>query len=362
MWHVSAGRRPACACPAHQGKLILQPRSALPLSDRTVYELLQELFALGWEWRPPPPPGKRGELGCSTVAPVRVFYCGKAPHTEYLQCLLRLEDLAALGVTVVPHLQARTVYEKLLRGEPFCPPQQRPGLTADVEPGPQLGGLGVGRRRRQQRQGQERLQWQDPDPGDSDVDGNGADGVAVAEATDTEADVGAAAAAVEESAALPLEEALAEIIDEVLVEPAQPGEPEPGERREEDLAAVAADLGPQARPAPAPGPAAPAPAADAAELVRQRPGRGAPWGVFRLTWKPSGRWGAVQAACPFHRGTDTAPQCRKTLQVREEGDEALSTVVRRLKGWCLLAPTVDRKYLHLSLPPPLVCLTLPCRP
>ena len=86
-----------------------------------------------------------------------------------------------------------------------------------------------------------------------------------------------------------------------------------------------------------------------AEAEMSRIGRGQMWGPFRLIWKFTASSRSIQATCQFHRGTHTAPLCRRTLTVREGKADV---TLLRLKAWCLAYSQFDRKYTHLAYCPP----------
>ena len=50
-----------------------------------------------------------------------------------------------------------------------------------------------------------------------------------------------------------------------------------------------------------------------------------------------------QATCPFHRGTETAPLCRKMFGGKASPDALLLMA----KAWCVAADQFERKYTHL---------------
>ena len=74
--------------------------------------------------------------------------------------------------------------------------------------------------------------------------------------------------------------------------------------------------------------------------------RGEPWGppgdpfLFSIRRKAGG-W---EGSCPFHRGTATAPSCKKLVTVRGN----LNAAKRMIKEWLLRAPDYDRKYTHMG--------------
>ena len=77
-----------------------------------------------------------------------------------------------------------------------------------------------------------------------------------------------------------------------------------------------------------------------------RAGHGEPWGCFWFVLKTSGRSRGAQVTCPFHRGTDTAPACKKFMAMRPEEEDVMC--ILRLKAWCVAAPQYDRKYKRLA--------------
>ena len=78
-----------------------------------------------------------------------------------------------------------------------------------------------------------------------------------------------------------------------------------------------------------------------AYVGRQR--RGEEWPPFHFVRKGNG-W---EATCPYHRGTDSAPRCRKNIPAAGDTDEDIYKAYLIAKEWCLLAPTHTRKYSHL---------------
>ena len=54
----------------------------------------------------------------------------------------------------------------------------------------------------------------------------------------------------------------------------------------------------------------------------------------------------MQATCPYHRGTDTAPKCRRTMAIPTK--DGLVATRKALKVWCIMGNDYDRKYVHLQ--------------
>ena len=96
-------------------------------------------------------------------------------------------------------------------------------------------------------------------------------------------------------------------------------------------------------PVPPPPPPLPAPVHE----FRRRPGRGDRWGpngLFLLTRKGN----AWAATCPYHRGTDSWPVCRKQF-----GGKASDHVLLAMaKAWCIKGPEFFRKRTHMGFEPP----------
>ena len=73
------------------------------------------------------------------------------------------------------------------------------------------------------------------------------------------------------------------------------------------------------------------------------------WSQFSFIPKPAqGRFGAWEATCPYHRGTESAPKCKKTINMTNaSGDEAVK-VHKLLQVWCLHSKHYTRKHKHLK--------------
>ena len=164
---------------------------------------------------------------------------------------------------------------------------------------------------------------------------------------------------------LDLEDALGELVDEhgpprrrppddpPLPPPPGPPEPEPPEplrspsiRNEDAPSSEEEPPAPPPAPAPAPPPppaaAPPPPRLPPAAPVVRRGGAG-PWGpdgMFRLLRKAQG-W---EARCPYHKGTATAPACKKLCTVPGNLDEA----ERLCKEWLVASTAYTRKRTHLA--------------
>ena len=78
-----------------------------------------------------------------------------------------------------------------------------------------------------------------------------------------------------------------------------------------------------------------------------------PRGMFQFIVKRSGgTTGGWQAACPFHRGTPTAPKCRKYIPAASASEEDMQHAKVSAKAWCVAGGSYDRKYKHLRHPLP----------
>ena len=102
-----------------EGRLLLEPRQALPLEDRTPWELACALLDDGWEWHPLP----RAVPARLKLAPLQpqtngpnMFFSGWEPSVSYMLALLQPARLQALGIDAVPHGQPDRVYVDLLKG------------------------------------------------------------------------------------------------------------------------------------------------------------------------------------------------------------------------------------------------------
>ena len=128
------------------GVPVLAPR-ALPLEELSAYELAVVLLEQGWVRRPLPT-NKAARLALPPYvhqdemdmedgpAPTRTFFTSSVFVSEYLRCLLQVEDLAALGVHSIYHGLERKDYQKMLGGIPCFPRVARPrrgALLPDVE-------------------------------------------------------------------------------------------------------------------------------------------------------------------------------------------------------------------------------------
>ena len=61
-----------------------------------------------------------------------------------------------------------------------------------------------------------------------------------------------------------------------------------------------------------------------------------------------------QATCPFHRGSVTAPLCRKFIPATGPGEGEMAVAKAMAKEWCLHYDRYDRKHKHLNWVPPAV--------
>ena len=75
------------------------------------------------------------------------------------------------------------------------------------------------------------------------------------------------------------------------------------------------------------------------------------WGLFRFTWSnpekrpPHGQW---HVKCPFHRLSQKTG-CTRALKAGETEDSK-DLAKRVLQGWCLQAPSHERKSSHCAIP------------
>lgn len=69
-------------------------------------------------------------------------------------------------------------------------------------------------------------------------------------------------------------------------------------------------------------------------LVRLRTGRrGLAWGHFTIIYKEfAGKYGSYEATCPYHRGTASAPRCKKTKTVAGPTQDDIDDTIMFLKA------------------------------
>ena len=355
------------------GTPVLEPRSDLALTDQTLWELMVGPLDVGWEWRPLPCESKRRlalpffEL--ETQQP-NVFYTGLCPSRLYLEALLQPQRLRDLGIQTVPHGQSEKTYENIMKGIEFKLVAPRPALTMDVEDDvlPRRGRGGHGRRGRRRGRGHagvvERaaLDGLVHDEDDHQLDGEAPDGH---EGDGDDGDV---------FGGDDLVDALEEILAAEFGPPDPPPPPSPLPL-EDEVCDVPLDPPPPMPPPFSPPNAAedqpgldldaerPVVAVHGGELAaedghanRRRTGVSESWGprgMFQFIVKRSGgTTGGWQAACPFHRGTPTAPKCRKYIPAASASEEDMQHAKVRAKAWCVAGGTYDRKYKHLRHPLP----------
>ena len=220
----------------------------------------------------------------------------------------------------------------MFEGKVFVPPRMRPPLALDVEgPNPRGHGSGGGARRRRDMQGFAIVEGLAEDADEQDDVVDGADNGAV----DDDMFAGDV-----------LEDALAEVLEEYYgseLDPPPPVPPPPSPPEE---------LPGPAEVALAPAPPPPPEGHDPEDhQPRRRQGVGEPWGangLFQLIVKRSGKSQGWQATCPFHRGTPTAPKCRKFHPASSSSEVDMQRAKATAKAWCLAALQFDRKYKHLD--------------
>ena len=304
------------------GRSVLKPRD-LPLADSTPYEMLCKLKDMGWQWRPLPQKAvDRLQLPAFVLKNIdgglrapSDFFTGLTVPTEYLQCLLDQARLAEIGIVEVPHGLTANVYKLMFEGKPYVPRRRALPLLADVGEVMAI------------------------------VDASQALGHAgdLGEAPDEDIEF-----LNEHDEYMDLEAALEELLEadlgDFMLHMPPPDAPDPA---------------PPAPPVPplAEEPLAVAPWEPAvADQIRKAPkaygvrGRtGEPWGCFWFVFKQNARHGGFQATCPFHRGTDTASQCKKFIAMQSADDK--DQCILRAKMWCLSYSRYDRKYAHLGFDP-----------
>lgn len=79
-------------------------------------------------------------------------------------------------------------------------------------------------------------------------------------------------------------------------------------------------------------------------------GRGNCFGVFRFTRKPkAGRFGSIQAECPFHKLSKKS-KCRRTVLLNGPTPQDQFDVLKSLMWWCTMASSFDRQREHIVEP------------
>ena len=289
--------------PLDKGVPILKRGSAEPIEDQSMWLQVNALLDAGWEWQPlPNKQEQRLKLpyyNSATQAPL-IFYTGVRAPAGYLVALLKSEELQQKGITHIPHGQKPEVYKKLLEGKPFQLPRNMP-LELDIET--------------------------DAEPAGELRNDESVEGPNILEDFN-------------------LEDALEEFLEGLHVGSA----PEPLVPSTSSV-----DTAPAASPPLPPPVAAPPPVHDIVHVQpHSRRQHGFRWGptdddgvgMFLITQKYKG-W---QGQCPFHRGTSTAPLCRKYFSGRK-GDRSSATSLLMVKAWCIAATGFDRKYKHLEFEP-----------
>lgn len=315
------------------------------LRDCSQYELLLMLLDAGWLWKKIGA-GKKSKLKAKPYRvgqPLVFRTSGVTIPQEYLLCLLCAPELLdTLDIDEIPHGQSAEVYVKLLKGEKWSSQVlalQDAGARAtrllalagpdgelvdELTRPPQIRHpLGDGEREENgdlsdlsdlgphEDHGEEGGGYDEdaslPDSDDGDID--------CAEAVVGEMDVEGGAGAD--------------------VSPTLPPPPPPQRR--------------QGRKQTAHRGAAAQCSQDHKDAVLAM--RGLVWGVFTFTTKApggvsGGRFGGIQAECPFHRRTRTSG-CRKYMSFPADTAEARHETLMTLKYWCAGAAGCARQWQHV---------------
>ena len=365
------------------GTLILEPRELLPICEQTIFEHVVALMSAGWEWKPLPKNQKaRQELPCISLddehpGPI-CFYSNLTVHDSYLLCLRQLHIVLGHGIHSIQHGLPANAYADLLDGkEPPAPPPARAKRRTilDLDDG-DADAHGRVLRGAPDLPPADAAPLAQPQPVDDVADLlELEDAVAWRELFGADADE---RFDLEEELGILLDDggngpprspmaAAAELVD---LEPPLPppfaeppidiGPPLPppllGSPGESGMSAPV--IPPQPGPAVAPMPAgaaeapaeipAPPPPAPVAQGIsrRGRQGRGDVWGAFSLIFKVNGQTGGYEATCPFHRGTATAPKCKKWHRMFAGELDHVGALLRA-KIWCVSAMDYKRKRRHL---------------
>ena len=333
------------------GKRALALRDA-PREETTTFEQLLRLECAGWKWQPVPSSYTarhqlRYEIGSDAEL---VMYSGVAPSWEYLQCLLEGEQIREKFpvITAIPHCQGKAVYAKLLEGIAWQPRRRKKALrmVSDVQAartraladaGSDSGGGCADSAEEEDEHGKDMDDEEAAEDWAVELEEGHpqrledaleelllAEEMAAAEAEDLGFQAGVEALA-QPTPATPLPERPS------LVNTSAPGTPQPGSPVAADGADDLADAG------------------DEGAMARLRSGTTIPWHCFKFIWKPAGKHGAIQATCLFHKGTSTAPACRKSRAIKTQ--DGTADALLWLKAWCVVGQTLDRKYKHLAYDP-----------
>ena len=121
-------------------ELVFEPRSELPLEDRTPFEMLVMLQDAGWEWRKLPMAQLARSKLIYRIGERKLFYTALRVNPAYLHVLLTSEHLNnEYGIDVIPHYAQVEVYKDLLAGKPWQPTPAAPALPA-FEPDMEIAG------------------------------------------------------------------------------------------------------------------------------------------------------------------------------------------------------------------------------
>ena len=325
---------------------------AIPLKDMTGFEMLCKLVDAGWQWEKLPKKHEErrkllfshpvlaladeaaaggADAPAASPEPRLVFYTGKQPCREYLQCLLDKDRLRVeYGTTVIPHWETPQAYRKMLKGEAWRPrkaplPHHRRRLVPDTDVLTDVA--------RPMLAGDDDSEPDPPDRPDS-VEGDSSGGSGV-------------------DSDLNLEEALEllsfrEVEEVALLAAAEAAAAVDGPGDEAEALDEASDsdgsasLGPLGDLIDIEDDSDPTTVA----LLSSRGGRGITWYCFRFVWAAGGAHGSIQATCPCHIGAG-GESCRQTRAI--ESEDGMGAALLRMKHWCVLGADSDRKYLHLLL-------------
>ena len=319
---------------------VFQLREGIPLQDKTTYELMMSLQEEGWEWQRWVPPSKRTRrmaiMGRTFDAYCRdgqkVWYSTDVPSNSYMAVLLQAENFFDMGLPAIEHGREESCYKAILRGDIQSQLAQLADLPAEID------ALADG-------------------PANGPADVPVAD-VGVSQAQEDAGENVDALFAADENDIEPSDQdndSLLEDLQECMRDFDEPMPPSPAGREAPELVESNDELRDEgdALPGPARGPQRePAPAAaDALDV------EGGFFGFFRVTAKRpgssgGGRYGGLQATCPFHKKNEKTG-CKRFLALEDGSESTKQDTMRRLAWWCTMAPDFNRQRLHLSAPLPL---------
>ena len=308
---------------------IFSVREALPLADRSIWELAKSLLDKGWTWQLMPRDIKSRE-----ALPVHdatkntgIFYTlGSTLIRPYLLCLLQSNDLCEkFAIIEIPHYFKDAPvkrYQAILAGNPL-PPQEpkrrRHQPIADLQ--------------QEFPSDEEQLALQDGEPEEAvDDAGSDEDGAPLVQDDDGEDIIQMLEAAIEEEELLAQQQFEATAAQALQQEPEDEQDDlqeEASEEEQEEVAALEADV-----------------LAQQADPSTFGPLRTIPWGCFVIARKRvAGQEKALECRCKFH-AKNKKTSCKKTITYSEDNEQHALSAAR---WWCNQALDMNTQKDHLEL-------------